>query len=143
MPNSEEILAANEKLRTEIAKFQADLTQISEKEKHTRWMAYILVGAIAALALFGLYEKAERADEKAQVTTSYQTDVCKTGNENRAGETKLHQELQELIAILLPEPPPVVENKINSMKKTAREIYAQRDCSAVREGKVSVVTPAP
>ena len=141
MPGSEEILEANKALRTEIKGFKNDLINLENKEKKTRYLSYFL--AFTLIMTFGLVlnEKSNRASDKSQLNTNYLVNSCTSANEGRANEGALWGDLQDLIHVLLPKPPSYAKEKIDVLQTRASATYAQRDCEAVKEGKIVTVDP--
>lgn len=142
MPNSEEILAANELLREQIGEFQTALVKIENRERDTRIISYVLAFALVVLGGFALNEKANRAADKAELNSNYLISGCQQGNEDRAGELELWR---GILADSRDDP----QNQTPAKKKILAEYdvkvaktYAQRDCSKVKEGRIVKIDPA-
>lgn len=142
MPNSEEILAANEQLRSQIVDFQTALVEIEESERHTRIISYVLIGAVLLVGGFAVNEKSNRANDKAELNSNYLISGCDSGNEGRAKEKSLWD---GILADSAKDPANQTPEKIKEFAKfqaTVDETYAQRDCSKVKEGRIVNINPS-
>lgn len=153
MSNSEEILAANTKLREEIKsfrdsveKFEEGLAGVDNRQKHTRWGLYFVTFLLAVAVLVAGWLKLDGVDDKAtenrnrlNFVQQTQLATCQTTNVTRAEAKKIWYDFLDLATRPDPEDPKtpaeLARQKRFLSKFTVRidKTYGQRDCSDLKD----------
>jgi DNA repair exonuclease SbcCD ATPase subunit len=146
MPDSEkttqEIKALNEALREEISGLSGAIKKLDDKNKRTRWLAYVLAFGLVAGGGYALWDRQQQL-------LKYQKETCRTANEQRAKEKQIWDNLYAQDAKVAAEQGyEVSQSEIDALALVYKDIeaaYPQRDCSKVSKGEVVNIpsTPAP
>lgn len=140
MPNSDEVLSANQALRGEIAEFKKNLDGVIHREKQTRWFLTAVAGVVLIIIFVWIANKLEAQNDKIEGNQQYREEACIVANSDRAAQSQaLVGVLEESKKGKTPEVVAVLDSQIAKLKKA----YSQRDCKAARDNRVVLLTPSP
>lgn len=126
--------------------------------RHRHWiLALGVIGSLIAAVVVGLVialvkvdranDKAVDAAEVAGLVQQYLEQTCEAGNDARALEAKLWNDLitadEEIAELEGYEVSPEERRALDEVRANVANAYPQRDCTGVQEGEVRNATPTP
>lgn len=136
----EELLREIKNTREALVDIPTRLDNLEDKNRHTRWLAYVLAASI----VFGFgYVLWDRYD----TISDYQKSGCEAGNASRAAEYRLWDTLfaedKQLAEQLGEKITPEEQAALDRVFALVNKAYPQRDCSKVKSGELVNLTPSP